>query len=126
MDYGAADALSQVQICHSREMVCSLMKGAIVGAVDQSEVEANEELLCEHVHLENEAWVQAAKLAPMHIVDWGETQEVDAVLTTCQRWLRACRDTPPQKRDALLKNTWAAKQTQRRGTLSSMYSTAWS
>ena len=47
--------------------------------------------------------MQAAKLAPMHIVDWGETQEVDAVLTTCQRWLRACRDTPPQKRDALLK-----------------------
>ena len=47
--------------------------------------------------------MQAAKLAPMHIVDWGEAQEVDAVLATCQKWLRAHRDTPPQKRDDLLK-----------------------
>ena len=47
--------------------------------------------------------MQAAKLAPMHIVDWGEAQEADAVLATCQKWLRAHRDTSPQKRDALLK-----------------------
>ena len=47
--------------------------------------------------------MQAAKLAPMHIVDWGEAQEVDAVLATCQKWLRAHRDTPSQKRDTLLK-----------------------
>ena len=47
--------------------------------------------------------MQAAKLAPMHVVDMGEAQEVDAVLATCQKWLRAHRDTPPQKRDALLK-----------------------
>ena len=53
-DNGAADALSWVPIRHNCKMVCSLMKGAIVGAVDQSEIEANEELLCEHVHLENE------------------------------------------------------------------------
>ena len=33
--------------------------------------------------LENEAQVQAAKLAPMHIVDRGEAQEVDAVLAAC-------------------------------------------
>ena len=79
------------------------MEGAIVGTVDQSEVEANEKLLCEHVHLYNEVWVQAAKLAPIHIVDWGDAQEADAVLATCQKWLKAHRDTPPQKRDALLK-----------------------
>ena len=46
------------------------MEGAIVEAADQGKAEANEELLCEHVHLENEAWVQAAKLAPMHVLDW--------------------------------------------------------
>ena len=79
------------------------MEGAIVGPVDQSEVEVNEELLCKHVHLENEAWVQAAKLAPMDVVDWEEAQEADAVLATCRKWLGAHRDTPPQKRDALLK-----------------------
>ena len=55
------------------------------------------------MHLENEVQVQAAKLAPMHIVDWGEAQEVDAVLATCRKWLRGHRDSPPQKRDALLK-----------------------
>ena len=102
-DNRAADALSWVPIHHNCEMVCSLMKGAIGGAVDQSEVEASEELLCEHVHLENEAWVQVAKLAPTHIVVWGEAQEVDAVLAACRKWLRAHRDNPPRKRDALLK-----------------------
>ena len=45
------------------------MEGAIVGATDQGKAEAKKELLCEHVHLENEAWVQVAKLAPMHMVD---------------------------------------------------------
>ena len=104
-----ADALTWVPICHNHEIVCSLIEGAIVGTVDQSEVEANEELLCEHVCLENEEWVQAAKLEPMHVVDMGEAQEADAVLATCQKWLRVCRDTPPQKRNALLKKCLASQ-----------------
>ena len=45
-DNGVADALSQVPIHHNRETVWSLMEGAIVGAVDQGEAKANEELLC--------------------------------------------------------------------------------
>ena len=102
-DNGAADALSQVPIHHNRETVCSLLEGANIGAVDQSEVEANAELLCEHVHLEDEVRVQVAKLAPMHVVDWEEAQEADTVLPACRKWLKACKDTPPQKRDALLK-----------------------
>ena len=71
VDNGAADALSQVPICHNHETVCSLLEGAVIGDVDWSEVEANEELLCEHVHQEDEGRVQAAKLVPMHAVDWG-------------------------------------------------------
>ena len=74
-----------------------------MGAVDRGEVEASKELLCEHVHLENEVHVQAVKLASMHIVYWGEAQEVDAVLATCRRWLCTRKDTPFPKRDALLK-----------------------
>ena len=70
-------------ICHNHKMVCSLMEGVVVGTADQSEVDANEELL--------------------YVVDWGEAQEADAILAACQKWLRAHRDTPPQKRDALLK-----------------------
>ena len=79
------------------------MEGAILGATDQGKAEANEELLCKHVHLKNEAQIQAAKLAPMHMVDWGEAQEVDAVLAASRRWLHTHKDTPPQKRDVLLK-----------------------
>ena len=61
----------EVPICHNHETVRSLLEGAIIGAVDWSEVEANEEMLCEHVCLEDEARVQAAKLVPMQVVDWG-------------------------------------------------------
>ena len=70
VDNGVADALSRVPICHNCETVHSLFEGAIIGAVDWSEVEANEELLCEHVCLQDEVRVQAAKLAPMHMVGW--------------------------------------------------------
>ena len=65
--------------------------------------EASEELLCEHMCLENEVHVQAAKLAPMHVVDWGEAQEVDYMLAACRRWLCTRKDTPFPKRDVLLK-----------------------
>ena len=102
-DNGAADALSQVPIHHDQEMVQSLLEGTIMGAVDRGEVETSDELLCEHVHLENEACVQAAKLAPMHIVDWGEAQEADIMLATCRRWLCTHKDTPFPRRNALLK-----------------------
>ena len=71
--------------------------------MDRGEAEASKELLCEHVCLENEVHVQVAKLAPMHIVDWGEAQEADAMLATCRRWLCTCKDIPFPKRDVLLK-----------------------
>ena len=98
-DNRTTDALSQVPICHDCEIVRSLLEGARVGAVDRGEAEASEELLCEHVHLENEACVQAAKLAPTHVVDWGKAQESDIVLASFWRWLHAAKDTPfPKKR----------------------------
>ena len=96
-DNGMADALSLVPIHHDHETVQSLLEGAIVGAADRGEAEASEELLCEHVYLENEAHVQAAKLAPMHIVNWGEAQEVDAALASCRRWLHTHKDTHSQR-----------------------------
>ena len=68
-DNGATDALSQVPICHDWGMVQSLLEGTIVGAANRGEVGTSKDLLCEHLHLENEACVQAAKLAPMHVVD---------------------------------------------------------
>ena len=102
-DNGAADALSHIPICHNHEMVWSLLEGAIMGAVDRGEAEANEELLGEHEHLGNKAHVQAARMAPMHILDWGEAREVDLVLATCRRWLHSHRDTPFPKRDVLLR-----------------------
>ena len=96
-DNGAADALSQVPIHCNCEMVKSLLEGALVGALGRGEAEASEELLCEHVCLENEAHVKVAKLAPMHVVDWGEAQEADATLAACHQWLKTHKDTPLPK-----------------------------
>ena len=59
--------------------------------------------MCEHVCLVDEARVQAAKLAPMHMVNWEDTQGVDMALAACRKWLKACKDTPVEKTDALLK-----------------------
>ena len=100
---GATDALSQVPISHSQETVQSLLEGAIVGVADWGEVRVSEKLLEEHEHLSQEARVQGAKLAPMHIIDWAEAQEADAALATCCKWFRIRKDTPLPKRDALLK-----------------------
>ena len=74
-----------------------------MGVTDRGEVRASEELLEEHKHLSQEARVQAAKLAPMHSIDWAEAQEADAALVACLKWLRIRKDTPLPKQDALLK-----------------------
>ena len=60
-------------------------------------------LLCKHVHLVDEARVQAVKLAPMHIMDWQEAQEGDVVLASRIKWLKAQKDTPAEQWHALLK-----------------------
>ena len=102
-DNGATDALSQVPISHSWEVVQSLIEGAIVGVANWGEVRVSEELLEEHEHLSQEARVQVVKLAPMHIVDWEEAQEADAALAACHKWLHIRKDTSLPKQDALLK-----------------------
>ena len=45
----------------------------------------------------------SSKVAPMHVVDWGEAQEADAMLAVCRRWLCTHKDSPFPKRDVLLK-----------------------
>ena len=47
--------------------------------------------------------MQGCKLTPVHVVNWEDTQEADMVLAACRKWLKACKDTPTKKRDALLK-----------------------
>ena len=47
--------------------------------------------------------MQAAKLAPMHVVNWEDAQGADATLAACGKCLKAHKDTPVEKRDALLK-----------------------
>ena len=80
---GAVDALSQVPISHSWEIIQSLLEGVIIGVANRGEAKASKELLEEHEHLSQEARVQAVKLEPMHIVDWEEAQEADAALARC-------------------------------------------
>ena len=102
-DNGAADALSQVPISHSKEIIQSLLEGVIVGVADRGETKANEELLEEHEHLSQEARVQVAKLEPMHIVDWEEAQEADAALAGCRKWLHLRKDMLLPWLDTLLR-----------------------
>ena len=102
-DNGVTDVLSQVPLIHSRETVQSLLEGVIVGAANRGEVRVSEEILEEHERLSQEARVQAAKLAPMHIVDWEEAQEADAALAVSHKWVHLRKDMPLLKRDAFLK-----------------------
>ena len=53
--------------------------------------------------MSQEARVQAAKLAPMHIVNWEEAQEADSALATCHKWLHLRKDMLLPKRDDFLK-----------------------
>ena len=39
----------------------------------------------------------------MHVVNWEDAQGADVVLVACRKWLKAHKDTPAEKRDALLK-----------------------
>ena len=80
-----------------------MLEGAVIGTTDRSEAKANEALLCEHVCLVDEVRVHAAKLAPMHVVNWEDAQGADAALAACRKWLKAQKDTPAERRDALLK-----------------------
>ena len=74
-----------------------------MGAIDRGEAEASEKLLCKHECLGNEAQVHAARMASMHVVDWGEAEEADPMLAACRRWLCTRKDTPFLKRDVLLR-----------------------
>ena len=116
-DNGAVDALSRVPISHSWETVQSLHEGVIVGVADRGKAKASEELLKEHEPLSQEARVQAAKLEPMHIVDWEEAQEADAALAWCCKWLRLRKDTPLPRWDTFLKECLGAEAETEQGKM---------
>ena len=115
-DNGAADALSQVPISHSRQTVQSLLEGAIVGAADRGEAEANEGLQEEHECLGREARVKV-KLELMHIVDWEQAQEVDVALAGCHKWLHLRKGMPPPRQDTLLKEYLGAEAEMEQGKM---------
>ena len=83
--------------------VRSLLEATIIGAADHSEADANGALLHEHVHLVDEARVQATRPAPMYVGNWEDAQGAHMVLTVCRKWLKTCKDTLAERRDALLK-----------------------
>ena len=114
---GAMDALSRVPISHSQETIQSLLEGVIVGAADRGEAKVSEELLVEQEHLSQEARMQAAKLEPMHIIDWKEAQEADAALATCHKWLHLRKDTPLPWQDTFLKECIGAKAETEQGKM---------
>ena len=116
-DNGAVDALSQIPISHCRETLQSLLEGAIVGVADRGEAKASEKLLKEHESLSQEARVQVAKLKPMYIVDWEETQEADAALAACCKWLHRRKDTLLPRRDTFFKECLGAEAETEQGKM---------
>ena len=84
---------------------------------DRGEAKASEELFEEHEHLGQEARVQAAKLEPMHIVDWEEAQEADATLAMCRKWLHLRKDTPLPWQDTFLKECLGVEAETRQGKM---------
>ena len=99
---GVADALSRIPIRHDHRTMKSLMEGAVMGALSRCEAQASDALRKEHERLGEEAHLQAAKLAPMHVVVWVESQDSKPLLAACKKWLRMCREVPSPKRDTLL------------------------
>ena len=99
---GVADALSRVPIQHDHRTAKSLMKGAVMGTLSRCEAQASDALRKEHKRLGEEACLQATKLAPMHVVDWAESQDSDPMLAACKKWLRMRKEIPSPKRDTLL------------------------
>ena len=87
------------------------------GVADRNEAKASEELMEEHDRLSQEARVQAAKLEPMHIIDWGEAQEADAALAACCKWLHLRKDMLLPWRDALLKECLGAEAEMEQGKM---------
>ena len=73
-----------------------------MGASSRCEAQVSDALRKEHEWLREEACLQAAKLAPMHMVDWAESQDSDPMLATCKKWLKMCKEIPSPKRDTLL------------------------
>ena len=57
------------------------------------------------------------KLAPKHIVDWEEAQEVDAAQATCRKWLCLWKDTPLLRWDTLLKECLGAEAKMEQGKM---------
>ena len=99
---GAANALSRVPIQHDHRTVKSLMEGAVMGTSSTCEAQASDALRKEYEWLREEARLQATKLAPMHVVDWVESQDSDPMLATCKKWLRTHKEVLSPKRDTLL------------------------
>ena len=102
LENGAADALSCIPIRHDHRTVKSLMEGTVMGASSRCEAQASDALRKEHERLGEEACLEAVKLAPMHMVDWAESQDSDPMLAMCKKWLRTHKEIPSPKRDTLL------------------------
>ena len=97
-----ADALNHAPIRHDHRTMKSLMEGAVMGTLSRCEAQASDALRKEHEWFGEEACLQATKLAPMHVMDWTESQDSDPMLVTCKKWLRMHEEIPSPKRDTLL------------------------
>ena len=73
-----------------------------MGPSSRCKAQVSDALRKEHEWLGEEACIQAMKLAPMHVVDWAESQDSEPLLATCKKWLKMHKEIPSPKRDTLL------------------------
>ena len=71
-DNVAADVLSWVSVRYNKDIVRSLLEGAVTGTVEREEVLICRPLRVEHDCLREESQAHALKLAPMHMTNWEE------------------------------------------------------
>ena len=76
-----------------------------MGTWSRCKAQASDALRKEHEWLGEEACLQAMKLAPMHVVDWVESQDSDPMLAACKKWLRTHKKILSSKRDTLLRES---------------------
>ena len=100
---------------HNREMVGSLLEGAVTSITERGEVLISQPLRAECDHLDEEVQAHALKLTPLHVTNWEEAQREDALLAACHKWMSMKKSMTLQRRDALLKTCMGEHSTSEEG-----------
>ena len=95
-DNAATDALSRVPNNHNKDTVQLLLEGAVTDTTERGRHLQVRPCKLEHNHLCEESQACALRLAPMHITNWAEAKDKDALVAACQKWIHTRKDVALQ------------------------------